>query len=119
MTLQFDIGGMSCAACSARIERVTNKLEGMNQSTVNLLANSMICDFDEKVLSADDIIKAVEKAGFSASLKKEEKKQPEEKYTPIKVRLWASVALLILLMYVSMGHMMGLPLPYFRAFSLL
>jgi len=113
MIQQFDIGGMSCAACSARIERVTNKLEGMNQSTVNLLANSMICDFDEKVLSADDIIKAVEKAGFSASLKKEEKKQPEEKYTPIKVRLWASVVLLILLMYVSMGHMMGLPLPHF------
>ncbi len=112
MIQQFDIGGMSCAACSARIERVTNKLNGMNSSSVNLLANSMVCDFDEKLLSIQDIITAVERAGFSASIKQEEKSKAKEKGTPIRVRLWASVALLTVLMCISMGHMMGLPLPH-------
>ncbi len=113
MIQQFDIGGMSCAACSARIERITNKLKGMNSSSVNLLANSMVCDFNEKELSTEEIIAAVERAGFSASVKQEEKAKAKEKGTPIKIRLWASVALLILLMYISMGHMIGLPLPHF------
>ncbi|MDD4689280.1 MAG: heavy metal translocating P-type ATPase [Eubacteriales bacterium] len=113
MTEYFDIGGMSCSACSARIERVTSKLDGMNASSVNLLANSMVCDFDESKLTTEDIIKAVEKAGFSASVKANEKPVTKEKYTPIKTRLWASIIFLLLLMYVSMGHMVGLPLPHF------
>ena len=72
MTQKYDVTGMSCAACSARIEKVVGKLEGVNTVTVNLLMNNMTVDFDENTLNHDDIIQAVIGAGYGASLPREE-----------------------------------------------
>ena len=66
--LRFDITGMSCAACSARVEKAVSGLKGVSEASVNLLKNSMIATFDEAVLSADDIISAVDRAGYGANL---------------------------------------------------
>ena len=64
---KFDITGMTCSACSARVEKAASKLDGMDSVTVNLLTNSMKAKFDETRLSSKDIIQAVEKAGYGAS----------------------------------------------------
>ena len=63
---QFDITGMTCSACSARVEKSVSKLPGIQEVAVNLLKNSMVASYDETVLSADEIVKAVEKAGYGA-----------------------------------------------------
>ena len=113
--LSFDVFGMSCAACSARVENAVSKLDGVVECQVNLLANSMTVEGDA---SAKNIIDAVERAGYSAKEKgaktaeKENKSlQNKEKNGLIK-SLVSSVALMIFLMYLSMGHtMVGAPLP--------
>ena len=113
--LSFDVFGMSCAACSARVENAVAKLDGVVECQVNLLANSMTVEGD---VSAKNIIDAVERAGYSAKEKgaktaeKENKSlQNKEKNGLIK-SLVSSVALMIFLMYLSMGHtMVGAPLP--------
>ena len=117
---QFDVTGMSCAACSARVERAVKKVPGVTECAVSLLTNSMGVEGD---VSPDEIIKAVENAGYGAVLKVEKKEAAAEahdkedaladKETPLMVRrLIASVAFLVPLMYISMGHMMwGWPLP--------
>ncbi|MCR5792414.1 MAG: heavy metal translocating P-type ATPase [Lachnospiraceae bacterium] len=119
---QFDVTGMSCAACSARVEKAVNGLEGVEQCSVNLLTNSMGVEGN---VSEEDIVKAVEAAGYGASLKGSgvAKKQDadadmdalKDKETPVlKKRLFSSLAFLIVLMYLSMGHMMwNWPLPEF------
>lgn len=116
----FNVNGMSCAACSARIEKAVSKLDGVSSCSVSLLTNSMVVKGTAK---ADDIIKAVENAGYSASLKDSKEKIAKSKgddslkdtETPkIKGRLISSVIFLVILMYVSMGHMMwNFPLPSF------
>ena len=68
MKQKFDITGMSCAACSAHVEKAVRKLEGIRSADVSLMTNSMMADFDESVLSADDIIQAVKASGYGASL---------------------------------------------------
>lgn len=114
---QYNVTGMSCASCVARVEKVVNKVEGVTSCSVNLLTNSMSVDGDVK---SSDVISAVEKAGYGASLKgnssKENKSNDEplkDTETPkLKKRLFSSLVFLILLMYISMGHMMwGFPLP--------
>ncbi len=117
---QYNVTGMSCAACSARVEKAVSGLEGVTSCSVSLLTNSMGVEGSAK---PEEIISAVEKAGYGASLKSEGPKQNshnkaealEDKETPVlKKRLWASVGFLIVLMYVSMGHVMwGWPLPEF------
>lgn len=108
---------MSCASCVARVEKAVNKVEGVTSCSVNLLTNSMSVDGDVK---SSDVISAVEKAGYGASLKgnysKENKSNDEplkDTETPkLKKRLFSSLVFLLLLMYISMGHMMwGFPLP--------
>ena len=120
MTQKYDVTGMSCAACSARIEKVVGKLEGVKTVNVNLLMNNMTVDFDEKLLNHDKIIQAVIGAGYGASLPREENApQPAEKTASpadeelagMKTRLVWSVAFLVPLMYVAMGHMLRLPMP--------
>ena len=119
--MKFDVTGMSCAACSARVEKAVAKVEGVSQCTVNLLTNSMQV---EGSASAEAIIAAVEAAGYGASVhdaaaapaKTEEKNPADADRAALRRRLIASLAFLLPLMYVSMGHMMwGFPLPSFLA----
>ena len=116
---QFSVTGMSCAACSARVEKAVNNVDGVTSCSVSLLTNSMGV---EGTASAKDIISAVEKAGYGAQLKDGSKKRKsseydefEDKETPKLVkRLVSSAVFLVILMYFSMGHMMwGFPLPKF------
>ncbi len=127
---KFDITGMTCSACSARVEKATRKLAGMGDVTVNLLTNSMKVTYDENQLSMEDIVQAVEKAGYGASAAQmsagrgEEKGRQagakknlaQEEIKKMKMRLIFSIALLVPLMYLSMGHMMqmdfGMPVPH-------
>ena len=115
---QYNVTGMSCAACSARVEKAVGKVPGVTSCSVSLLTNSMGVEGD---VPPEQIIAAVEQAGYGASEKGAgEKKQSgadatalEDKETPVlKRRLIASVGFLLVLMYFSMGHMMwGWPLP--------
>lgn len=115
---KFNVTGMSCAACSSRVEKAVSKVEGVQSCSVSLLTNSMGV---EGSASDESIIAAVEKAGYGASVAGAEKKQSDEtdqlkdKDTPVLMhRLIASVGFLAVLMYISMGHMMlGWPLPNF------
>ena len=118
MMKKFNVTGMSCAACSSRVEKAVSKVEGVQSCSVSLLTNSMGV---EGSASDESIIAAVEKAGYGASVAGAEKKQSAEtdqlkdKDTPVLMhRLIASVGFLAVLMYISMGHMMlGWPLPNF------
>lgn len=121
---QYSVTGMSCAACSARVEKAVSKVEGVTACSVSLLTNSMGV---EGTASPADIIKAVEEAGYGAAKKGAQTKQKgstniseaedmlKDRETPVlKKRLWYSVGFLIVLMYISMGHMMwGWKLPDF------
>ena len=118
---QYNVTGMSCAACSSRVEKAVSKVPGVTSCSVSLLTNSMGV---EGTASSHDIITAVEQAGYGASLKGANKKQVsmseaeealEDHETPVlKRRLIASIGFLLVLMYFSMGHMMwGWPLPAF------
>ena len=125
MKQKFDVTGMSCAACSAAVERAVNKLDGVDAAQVNLLANSMQVEYDEAAVTEADICAAVEKAGYGASPAAPAGRPAPAKAAPagedpaeaelrsMKKRLAVSLAFLIPLMCVSMGHMMGLPLPAF------
>ncbi len=68
MLQKYRITGMSCSACSAAVEKAASKLDGVNSATVNLLANTMLCDYDGSVTNDEKIIKAVEDAGYGASV---------------------------------------------------
>ena len=115
---QYEVTGMSCAACSARVEKAVSGLPGVDSCSVSLLTNSMMVDGSA---SPDAIIKAVQDAGYGASVKGEQKSCAAEEDaladhdTPVlKRRLFASLGFLLVLMYFSMGHMMwGWPLPKF------
>ena len=116
---KYTVTGMSCAACSARVEKAVSSVKGVTSCSVSLLTNSMDV---EGTASPEEIISAVTNAGYGAALKKESKEQIEQsedtltdRETPaLKRRLIASLGFLIILMYVSMGHMMwGWPLPPF------
>jgi len=114
---QYSITGMSCAACSARVEKAVYGVSGVTSCSVNLLTNSMSV---EGSASNDAIISAVEAAGYGAARKGENQSSKtkydpfEDKETPLlKRRLISSLIFLITLMYFSMGHMLGIPMPRF------
>lgn len=116
---QYNVTGMSCAACSARVEKAVSKVDGVTSCSVSLLTNSMGV---EGSASPQDVIKAVEDAGYGASVKggvkKTEKKADalKDTETPKTVkRLIASLVFLAMLMSLSMGHMVGIPVPPFLA----
>lgn len=120
MTERYNIKGMTCAACSNTVEKSVAKLKGVNSVSVNLLSNNMSVDYDESVLSSQDIIKAVQGAGYDASLHTQNEAAAQKKpnnvlaeVTDMKLRIIVSFAFLIPLLYISMGHMIGLPLPKF------
>ena len=117
MKLKFNVTGMTCAACSARVEKVTNAVAGVEKAEVNLLAGTMQVEASEDVTS--DIIQAVTKAGYGASVPGEQKKAAKEAHNPqeeamkeMKKRIIGSSICLIILMYFTMGHMVGLPAPH-------
>ena len=121
---QYTVTGMSCAACSARVEKAVSKVPGVTSCSVSLLTNSMGVDGD---VSEQAVISAVEAAGYGAAPKEQgisegaqnmyssQEEALADHETPVlKRRLWWSVGFLAVLMYISMGHMMwGWPLPHF------
>lgn len=135
---KFDVGGMSCAACQAHVEKAVTKLPGVSQVAVNLLSGSMAVDYDESALSADDICAAVDRAGYSASPQagggsagapgasglgsaagaavrasrlESPTKKLEQTARRMRTRLIVSIVFLVPLFYLGMGHMFGWPLP--------
>lgn len=111
---KFNVSGMSCSACSARVEKVVGALDGVKSVSVSLLTNSMVVEYDAP-LTAKDVSKAVADAGYKATLASD-KSEKKDKMNPILVmviRLVVSIVLLIPLMYVSMGVVMwGWPLSF-------
>ena len=119
----FDVSGMSCAACSSSIEKTLSKLEGINKVQVSLLTNSMKVFYEPSLVSIEKIIKTVESIGYKAVLKGEEdgissKESLEDDSRQndsiiLKKRLFASILFTLPLFYISMGGMLGLPIPRF------
>ena len=102
------IGGMTCSACSSGLEKYLNKQEGINGAAVNLVMNNASISYDENKLNLEQIEKFIQKAGFESlgidNLKEEEKKKSNEKYKLITITI-----LSLLILYISMAHMVGLP----------
>lgn len=130
---KFDVGGMTCAACQAHVDRAVSKLDGVQSVAVNLLAGSMMVDYDPAQVSPDDICTAVDRAGYSASPVDADTgaagssgntqarsgaahmESPTKKLkaaaSAMRTRLIISIIFLIPLFYIGMGHMLGWPLP--------
>ena len=130
---KFDVGGMTCAACQAHVDRAVSKLDGVQSVAVNLLAGSMLVDYDPAQVSPDDICTAVDRAGYSASPvstgtdaanssgnaqartgaahMESPTKKLEATASAMRTRLIISIVFLIPLFYIGMGHMLGWPLP--------
>ena len=122
MKQKFNVTGMTCSACSAHVEKAVSRLDGVQKAEVSLMTNSMPVQYDEDVLSPGGIIDAVIHAGYGASLPetaavKAAAARPEarleEELSAMKHRLIWSFVFLVPLFYISMGHMMGAPLPSF------
>ena len=116
MKLKFNVTGMTCAACSARVEKVTRGTTGVSHAEVNLLAGTMTVEAENEAV-ADSIIDAVRKAGYGASregvkAKKEKPSGQEDALKEMKRRIIGSAVFLVILMYFTMGHMVGLPAPH-------
>ncbi len=119
---QFDITGMTCSACSSRVEGCIVKLPGVKEVSVNLLKNSMVVSYDEAQLSTAGIVEAVENTGYGAFPKGAPQRKAEAKaeistaqteYKAMKRRLLLSAVFTLPLFYISMGHMMNWPMPGF------
>lgn len=129
---KFDVGGMTCAACQAHVDRAVSKLDGVQSVAVNLLAGSMLVDYDPAQVSPDDICTAVDRAGYSASPistgtdavqsgsaqarsgaahMESPTKKLEAAASAMRTRLIVSIIFLIPLFYIGMGHMLGWPPP--------
>lgn len=129
---KFDVGGMTCAACQAHVDRAVSKLDGIQSVAVNLLAGSMLVDYDPEQVTPDDICTAVDRAGYSASPvsagteaapsgsaqarsgaahMESPTKKLEAAASAMRTRLIISIIFLIPLFYIGMGHMLGWPLP--------
>ena len=129
---KFDVGGMTCAACQAHVDRAVSKLDGVQSVAVNLLAGSMMVDYDPTQVSPDDICTAVDRAGYSASPvsagteaapsgsaqarsgavhMESPTKKLEAAASAMRTRLIISIIFLVPLFYIGMGHMLGWPLP--------
>ena len=129
-TEKYNVTGMTCAACQANVTRCVSKLEGVEEVNVSLLANQMTVSYDESKVGEEDIIQAVEKIGYGASSLEQQpataqsrggfrsewqarQDQAMNSQKQMKRRLISSIVLLVPLMYIAMGSMMGLPVPWF------
>lgn len=119
VTETYVIKGMTCASCSSAVERVTRKMEGVSESNVNLATNRMTITYEERSVTPQDIMDRVERAGFEASPEedkgkdqtREEEEELQEGHRRMKRRLIGAICLAIPLLYVSMGHMVPIPMP--------
>ena len=112
MKLKFDVTGMTCAACSARVEKVSAQVPGVERVEVNLLSGSMVVEAGDAAV-AEAVCHAVQKAGYGASIAGQKKPEPvrDNGLRQMKGRIIASGVFLVILMYFTMGHMVGLPAP--------
>lgn len=115
MKQKYDVMGMTCSACSAHVDKAVRHLDGVQDVNVNLLSNCMVVDYDENKVNDAMIKKAVEDAGYKAALETQsvQAQKQEETVDDKKKSLILSFVFLIPLFYISMGHMMGAPLPSF------
>ena len=117
MTEKFVVTGMTCAACAAHVEKAANSLDGVDSAAVNLMLGTLVCSYDADRVSPQAIITAVEAAGYGAApaddAKRDIRREQEESARAMGRRLLWSVVCLVPLFYLSMGHMMGLPVPDF------
>lgn len=117
MTEKFVVTGMTCAACAAHVEKAANSLDGVDSAAVNLMLGTLVCSYDADRVSPQAIITAVEAAGYGAApaddAKRDIRREQEESARVMGRRLLWSVVCLVPLFYLSMGHMMGLPVPGF------
>jgi Cu+-exporting ATPase len=122
MKQRFEVTGMTCSACSAHVDKAVKKIDGVISADVSLLGQSMTVEYNESLSTAQDIIRAVEKAGYGASLFEERGAKTAAKpaghsfdkdIADYKRRFIASLVFMLPLFYISMGHMMGAPLPVF------
>lgn len=117
----YDVTGMTCSSCVRHVEKAVEKQPGVKKVTVNLLKNSMIVDYDENKLNQAEIENAVSDAGYGARLRSKnadltkdtEENSAQKEYESYKRRLIWSVIFTVPLIYLSMGHMLGWPLPFF------
>ena len=117
MTEKFVVTGMTCAACAAHVEKAANSLDGVDSAAVNLMLGTLVCSYDADRVSPQAIITAVEAAGYGAApaddAKRDIRREQEESARAMGRRLLWSVVCLVPLFCLSMGHMMGLPVPGF------
>ena len=114
MKQKFNVTGMTCSACSAHIEKAVAKVKGVQSVAVSLLTNSMTVEYDERAVNARAICSAVKKSGYGASVAGESKGTTEQNANNVTLsRLIISLVFCVVLMYFSMGHMIGIPLPSF------
>ena len=121
MQEKYNVTGMTCAACQARVQKSVSNLTGVQECNVNLLKNSMVVTYDDKNVNSGQIIAAVEKAGYGASLQQVKGKSAAQAVSPVDTakkeyeamrrRVIWSFVFTIPLFYISMGHMLGWPLP--------
>lgn len=114
MKKKFNVIGMTCSACSAHVDKAVRGLDGVEEVNVNLLSHCMVIEYNENILTAQQIINAVEKAGYKAQLENqvvEKKDIRQEENNQKKKSLIYSFLFLIPLFYLCMGHMFGLPIP--------
>lgn len=112
---KFTVLGMSCASCSAHVEHDVSKLVGVKKVEVSLMAQTMVVEYDETQVNENDIINAVESGGYTAKIYERNRNINEENDKKAKselIKLIISWVLMLILMYFSMGHMVGLPLPH-------
>ncbi len=112
MIVKFKVAGMTCAACSARVEKVTSQVAGVNRAEVNLLAGTMTVDVENADIT-DKIITEIRSAGYNASVLGEKYREAkiDRDMHGMKARIIGSAIFLVILMYFTMGHMVGLPVP--------
>ena len=115
MQEKFVVTGMTCAACSAHVEKAVSQLQGVDSVAVNLMLGSMLVDYDPAQVTAQAIVSAVENGGYGAkpaadAEKQDTRRAQEEALGRMRRRLVWSIVCLVPLFYISMGHMMGLPL---------
>ena len=121
-TEKFDVTGMTCSSCVAHVEKSVSKLQGVKTVNVNLLTNSMTVNYDDAQLTSTSIEQSVEDAGYQAHIRStagDATLNPspkidfvQQEQDEMKQRWWISLAFLVPLLYISMGHMLGLPYPH-------